>query len=564
MRELHTDILVVGGGFGGVSAALAAAKLGGTVIVTEETDWIGGQATGQGVPPDEHPWIEQYGSSRSYREFRAGIRDYYRRTYPLSAAAAQDPHFNPGAGWVSAVGFEPRVGVAVLHEMLAPYLSSGRIVVLDRTRPITAEVEGDRIRAVSFARAAGSPEPTLVISAELVVDATELGEILELAGVEHVIGTESRAQTGEPSAPDGAPEPLTQQGFTHLLAVDYLPGHDHTIEKPSDYDRWRPRFERYGGIAPEPITEPASPDRMRWLFSPGVVDEHGNWVAVVSPSYESCIWNFRRVLCRTNFAPGAFASDVTMLMNGNEYSNAPLLGVSAAEAAQHREEARELSLSLLYYLQTEVEPGYGGKPGLPGLRPRGDVFGTGDGLAHYPYIRESRRIVAEFTALEQHFRRDTPGNEDGPMRYDDSVGVGGYRIDIHQPARRGAGSMTHALHGTSWPQQIALGSLIPVRVDNLLPACKNIGSTHVTNGCYRLHPTEWSIGEAAGALAAIALTIGVPPRAVREREDRLRELQRVLGRLGVDLEWPGMQYARSYNSHYVNVPDWYWGEAERL
>ena len=46
--------------------------------------------------------------------------------------------------------------------------------------------------------------------------------------------------------------------------------------------------------------------------------------------------------------------------------------------------------------------------------------------------------------------------------------------------------------------------MIPQRVDNLLPACKNIGTTHITNGCYRLHPVEWSVGEAVGMLLAYA------------------------------------------------------------
>ena len=48
------------------------------------------------------------------------------------------------------------------------------------------------------------------------------------------------------------------------------------------------------------------------------------------------------------------------------------------------------------------------------------------------------------------------------------------------------------------PFQIPLGALIAGRVENLLPACKNLGVTHITNGCYRLHPVEWNIGEAAG------------------------------------------------------------------
>ena len=77
------------------------------------------------------------------------------------------------------------------------------------------------------------------------------------------------------------------------------------------------------------------------------------------------------------------------------------------------------------------------------------------------------------------------------------------------------------------------------RVENMLAACKNPGVTHVTNGCYRLHPVEWNVGEAAGALAAFCLDRGLTPRAVRNTPEHLRELQRVLDtRLGFQLEWP--------------------------
>ena len=68
---------------------------------------------------------------------------------------------------------------------------------------------------------------------------------------------------------------------------------------------------------------------------------------------------------------------------------------------------------------------------------------------------------------------------------------------------------------SSLPFQIPLGALIPRRVENLLPACKNIGVTHITNGCYRLHPVEWNIGEAAGCLAARAVQAKSPPRRIR-------------------------------------------------
>ncbi|MGH3455050.1 MAG: FAD-dependent oxidoreductase, partial [Nocardioidaceae bacterium] len=96
MTEIRADVVVVGGGLGGVAAALAAADAGLAVVLTEESDWLGGQLTSQAVPPDEHPWIEQFGCTARYRRLRDGLRDYYRRWYPLSESARSDPRLNPG------------------------------------------------------------------------------------------------------------------------------------------------------------------------------------------------------------------------------------------------------------------------------------------------------------------------------------------------------------------------------------------------------------------------------------------------------------------------------------
>ena len=94
-REIAADVVIVGGGLGGCAAALAALRNGRTVVMTEPTDWIGGQLTQQAVPPDEHPWIEQFGGNASYFALRAGIRDYYRRHYPLTAEALADRRPQP-------------------------------------------------------------------------------------------------------------------------------------------------------------------------------------------------------------------------------------------------------------------------------------------------------------------------------------------------------------------------------------------------------------------------------------------------------------------------------------
>jgi hypothetical protein len=120
-----------------------------------------------------------------------------------------------------------------------------------------------------------------------------------------------------------------------------------------------------------------------------------------------------------------------------------------------------------------------------------------------------------------------------PEKFQDSVGVGAYRIDLH-PSAGG----TNYIDISSLPYQIPLGALLPQRTENLLAAAKNIGTTHITNGCYRLHPTEWNIGEAAGALAAQALKLGEPPRALRNSRKLLEDFQNGLVSQGFELDWP--------------------------
>ena len=84
----------------------------------------------------------------------------------------------------------------------------------------------------------------------------------------------------------------------------------------------------------------------------------------------------------------------------------------------------------------------------------------------------------------------------------------------------------------------SLGALLPLRLENLLAAGKCMGVTHVTNGCYRLHPVEWNVGEAAGALAAYSVSHHVRPRAVRSNPALLADFQRTLISMGVQLHWP--------------------------
>ena len=117
--------------------------------MSEEFSWIGGQLTSQAVPPDEHGWIEQFGCTRNYRRFREGVRAYYRNHYPLRASLRDNARLNPGNGWVSPLCHEPRVALAVLESMLAPYVSNGRVRIWRQHRPVATRANGpDRISAV--------------------------------------------------------------------------------------------------------------------------------------------------------------------------------------------------------------------------------------------------------------------------------------------------------------------------------------------------------------------------------------------------------------------------------
>ena len=525
-KELKTEIAIIGGSTGGCAAALGALREGRRVVMTEECRWVGGQLTSQLVPPDEHPWMEMFGGTRSYRNYREAVRGYYRSHFSLTEEARTQTPFNPGGGSVSGMTHEPKVSLAVIEWLLAPYVSSGQLTLLTEFRPVAVTVGGDRILAVTVEHML--EKHRITIAAPYFVDATEQGDLLPLAKCEFVTGAESRGQTGDPSAPS-APQPENIQSFTVCFAMDYRDGENHVISKPEDYAFWRDYV---------PTMKPAWPGKLlAWHMSNPVTLEKR--VVDFDPREDSGkanaplnLWLYRRIRRRKNFVNWDQDADISLVnWPQNDYWLGNLHGGSEAEAAKHLRGGKQLSLSLLYWMQTEA-PRADGKAGWPGLRLRHDQAGTEDGLAMYPYIRESRRIQAEFTVTEQMVA--TKGREaSGAEKFADSVGIGSYRIDLH-PSSGG----DNYIDVSSQPFQIPMGALIPKRLENLLAGCKNLGVTHITNGCYRLHPVEWNIGESAGALAAEALRTGEPPRKIRRDAQMLSAFQARLRSRGIQTEWP--------------------------
>ena len=150
-------------------------------------------------------------------------------------------------------------------------------------------------------------------------------------------------------------------------------------------------------------------------------------------------------------------------------------------------------------------------------------MGTADGMSKYPYIRESRRMLARERVTEQDIIEDY---QTGPRArwFADSVGVGFYMVDIHPCGANERGRMRMPK-----PFQIPMSALLPREPLNFLPAAKNLGVTHLTNGAFRLHPVEWNTGEAAGMIASLWLERGALPQA--------GDVQTELAKSGVPMVW---------------------------
>ena len=125
------------------------------------------------------------------------------------------------------------------------------------------------------------------------------------------------------------------------------------------------------------------------------------------------------------------------------------------------------------------------------------------------------------------------GYKDKAAFFHDSVGIGYYPIDLHPST-----GMQNYIDMDALRFQIPLGALLPIRMKNLIPANKNIGTTHITNGCYRLHPVEWNIGEAVGELLSFSMDNRYTPHQVREQQAVLSDFQLRLRSRGIEPEWP--------------------------
>lgn len=515
MKKLHAPVVVVGASLGGTIAAWSAAQYGNgrKVILLEETDWIGGQLTSQAVPPDEHRWIGEQGCTASYREYRRKVRAYYRNLEGYSNSIKIREAFCPADSEVSHLSHPPKLALEILQEMLEPYEQNGTLTVLTNAKLLSCDATQERINSVTCCIDGEEVE----IMGDLFLDGTDTGELVAISGTAYRVGAESRSETGETHAPEVA-DPADMQPATYTAALENRLTGDYTIEKPALYEEFKnlkmpyddyPVFSMYG---PDSSTGKAK----RFGMFPGETDEAGNELFP--------LFKYRRIVNSAYFTDGSHPYDVTLV---NWPQNDFFLGnlFDCPDAAENDYRARQFTLSFVYWLQTEAPRADGGK-GYPFFRLAGEYLGTGDGLSKAVYIRESRRIKGKFTVTEEMVKKGA-----NPA-FPDSVGVGSYPIDLHIT------TSTHTFfYEPSERFTIPLGSMIPEKMKNLIPACKNISATHLAGGCYRLHPVEWNVGEVAGMLAMFALSENVTTEQVWSNATLFQKFAELLERAGIQRYW---------------------------
>jgi hypothetical protein len=452
--ETHTvDVLIVGGGASGTAAGLQAARMGCATLITEETPWLGGMLTSAGVSATDGNYRLPGGI---WGEFRDSLACYYGGLEALKT------------GWVSHVLFEPSVGNRLFKRMAA---NESALDVWCETSVVSVE----KLPSGNWCATVRTGEKIRKITAAVLIDATELGDVAKQCGVKYDIGMESRRATGEAIAPEEANTIVQDLTYVAVLK-DY--GTDVTVPRPAGYDS---TVFACACASPVCIT-PKEPDR---------------------------VWS-----CEEMITYGKLPNSKYMInwpVEGNDYY-VNLIEMTPGERSAALQDAKNFTLKFLYFLQHEL--------GFRTLGLADDEYPTEDKLPFIPYYRESRRIVGK-VRLTLPYLTD-PYTQELPL-YRTHIAVGDYPVDHHHARYEGSEALPD-LHFSPTPSfGVPLGVLIPNEVKGLIVAEKSISVSNIVNGATRLQPVVLQIGQAAGALAALAVQ-----QQTEVENVPVREVQRAL------------------------------------
>ena len=442
-KALKTEILIAGGGASGTAAALQVARMGRKVILVEHTPWLGGMLTAAGVSAIDG---NHKMPSGIWGEFRTQLEQHYGGPEALAT------------GWVSNTQYEPAVGNQILNRMLDPYPQLKRI---HGYFPVKVLKSGNVVQGVVFENALGEK---LEVQAKITIDATELGDVLALAGCEHYIGQDPRSLTGEELAPMER-QAANIQDLTYVAILkDYGTEKAPLVGKPVGYD-----LTDFECTCKEVCPDPAQ----------------------------------ARHACAALITYGKLPNNKYMInwpLKGNDtYLN--VIEMTQQERQKALQKAKTTTLAYVWFLQNRA-----------GFTQLGlyNEFGSTDSLPFIPYHREARRVKGlQFFTMNDLLDPYAPG---GKAFYKIGVAVGNYPIDHHHEENPAVSNENNYYQIP--PFTVPYACLIPERVDGLIVAEKSISVSHMVNGCTRLQPVVLGIGQAAGAAAALAVKKGIQARQV--------------------------------------------------
>lgn len=450
--QQQADVIIIGGGASGTTAAIQAARLGAQVVVIEETVWLGGMLTSAGVSAiDGNHRLP----SGLWGEFREHLYNYYGGPDAVET------------GWVSNTLFEPSVGNQILKKMVAAEKNI-QVFYESKWQNVQRSKQGWRVEVTP------KSGRRFVLEGKVIIDATELGDVMASLDVPYYLGMDSKSLTKEPFALEEANDIV--QDLTYVVTLrDFGEGVDKTIKRPKNYKK-----EEFDGCCD--VSDPAT-------------------------------FNKDNNDCFKMLTYGRLPNNKFMInwpKKGNDiYLN--IVEKSPSERAKALEEAKQMTLRFVYYIQHEL--------GFKHLGIDFEEYPTKDGFPMIPYHRESRRLQGKALFALQHVMTpfDTP-----EAYYRTGVVVGDYTIDHHHYKYGNAPEIDFVkIRVPSY--NVPMGSLIPKDFDGLIVAEKSIGVTNIVNGATRLQPVVLGIGQASGVIAALAVRNNVSPADVS-----IREVQSVL------------------------------------
>jgi hypothetical protein len=497
MNQLTADVLVVGGGTGGTAAALQAARRGAKTILVSEFSWLGGMLTTAGVAAPD---------GNELAAWHTGLWGAFLKELSRRQAGGLDN------SWVSLFSYNPGLGAQIFAEWVK---SEPNLDWIDGKVPLAVLRQDNCLVGVRF--------DDCLIKAQIIIDGTELGDLLSLADVPHRWGWELQAEFNESSAPTDFNE-LTER---------------YPVQSPT----WVFILQDFGDFAPK-IAE----NRGEMPYNPA--DFVGAWDGYGAEKF----LNYGRL-------PGNRFM-INWPICGNDYGE----GVGRlveSEAAKNAflQEAYWHSYNFAHFLQTELGERYGLAPEIFPHR-----LGNG-AFALHPYYRESRRLIGQITITEADILplaggtvAALPLNQQGEVT---AIAIGNYANDHHYPGIDFPLQPKSIRWGGRWtgtPFTIPYGSLVPAAVAGLLVGEKNISVSHIANGSTRLQPVVLNLGQAAGMAAALCIEQNCQPRALSVRklqEALLTDTQAAAAVVPLYNLTPDNPEWRDWQRYYLDNPDAY-------